>query len=161
MSPFHSRPKYYPRPFREWLAASSSFSSTGGLAPSQQLPLEVKEIVRAAVEEDVARRLGLRPDANAGELRVSLTLLHPAADQADYAGAVKVSVGKGVCVFVVVDSAVKIGKVGLVGHIHRRFQPLSPIRRSSPPRRAARSTAPRSGSAATGPTATTSAARRW
>ena len=66
------------------LAASSP-------APTQQKPpLEVKEIVRAALEAEVARRLGLQPDANAGELRVSLTLLHPSADQADYEGAVKV-----------------------------------------------------------------------
>lgn len=60
----------------------------------------MKEIVRAAVEAEVARRLGLQPDANAGELRVSLTLLHPAADQADYEGAVKVCVCVfGVCVW--------------------------------------------------------------
>lgn len=53
------------------------------------MPLEVKEIVRAAVEEGVARRLGLRADPNAGELRVTLALLHPTADQADYEAAVK------------------------------------------------------------------------
>lgn len=56
------------------------------------MPVEVKEIVRQAVEDGVVRRLGLRPDANAGEVRLSLAFMHPAADQADYEGAVKVRV---------------------------------------------------------------------
>jgi hypothetical protein len=47
--------------------------------------------VRAAVEDGVGTRLRLRSDVGGGELRVSLAFLHPAADQADYEGAVKVS----------------------------------------------------------------------
>jgi len=73
------------RTHREWLAAC-----IGPPPSSLGLPLEVKEIARAAVEEGVARQLGLRADVNGGELRVLLNFLHPAADQADYEGAVKV-----------------------------------------------------------------------
>lgn len=77
---------------REWLASTSTDSEPSSSHGSLPSPLEVKEIVRQAVEDGIVRRLGFRPDATAGEMRLSLAFLHPAADQADYEGAVKVRV---------------------------------------------------------------------